>query len=189
MARPLSEEKRDAILSSAAELVATMGTGAPTAQIAKKAGLSEGTLFTYFATKDELLSELFLSIEADLASSMLEAVPASLGPRERVRHLWDRYIDWGAQNSLKRKAIRQLKVSDRITREVKRKGEALFQDIKTLLDQSLAGHVKKGQDRAYISATFDALADMTLGLIANSPKEIEHYKRSGFEVFWKGIGR
>jgi AcrR family transcriptional regulator len=46
MARPLSEEKREAILASATELVATMGTGAPTAKIASKAGFAEGTLFT-----------------------------------------------------------------------------------------------------------------------------------------------
>ena len=35
---PLSEEKREAILASAAELVAAQGTGAPTAKIAKRRG-------------------------------------------------------------------------------------------------------------------------------------------------------
>ena len=51
MARPLSEEKREAILEAAAELVAQMGTGASTANIAKAAGVAEGTLFTISGRK------------------------------------------------------------------------------------------------------------------------------------------
>ena len=69
MARPLSEEKRQALLDAAAEFVASLGTGASTAKIAKAAGVSEGTLFTYFPTKDDLLNQLFLEIEADLAET------------------------------------------------------------------------------------------------------------------------
>ena len=79
MARPLSEDKRDAILASAAELVAAMGTSAPTAKIAKGAGVAEGTLFTYFPDKDALLAALFLDIEGELAGALLAGVPAGLG--------------------------------------------------------------------------------------------------------------
>src|SRR5689334_1025348 len=98
MARPLSEEKRQAILDSAAALVAGQGNGAATAKIAAGAGVAEGTLFTYFASKDELLNQLFLDIEADLAKAMLDAYPTDAEPRVRARHLWDRYLDWGAAN-------------------------------------------------------------------------------------------
>ena len=127
MARPLSEEKREAILDAAAELVATLGTGAPTAKIAQEAGLAEGTLFTYFATKDALLNELFLEIEAELAATMLEGYPAGEDARLRSRHLWDRFIDWSAQHPMKHKAMRQLKVSDRISDESKKRGQTIFQ--------------------------------------------------------------
>ena len=62
MARPRSEDKRDAILTAASELVATQGLGAATAKIAKQAGVAEGTLFIYFANKDDLLNQLYLEI-------------------------------------------------------------------------------------------------------------------------------
>ena len=76
----------------------TTTTGAPTAGIAKAAGVAEGTLFTYFATKDELLNQLFLELEAELAATMLDSFPASGRPRDRSRHLWDRLVDWSAAN-------------------------------------------------------------------------------------------
>lgn len=41
MARALSEEKRQALLDAAADFVATLGTGASMAKIAKAAGVTE----------------------------------------------------------------------------------------------------------------------------------------------------
>lgn len=189
MARPLSEKKREAILASAAALVAEQGTGAPTARIAAGAGVAEGTLFTYFANKDELLNQLFLDIEADLAKTMLEAYPADAEPRARAKYLWDRFLDWGAANPTRRKALRQLKVSDRISKESKRRGEVLFHDMKAKLEETLAGHVDPDGASFYIGVVLDGLFESTLEAIAASPGDHERFRKAGFEVFWKGIAR
>ena len=58
MARVRSPEKRSAILRAAVHEIAEVGLGAPTAKIAGRAGVAAGTLFTYFANKEELLNEL-----------------------------------------------------------------------------------------------------------------------------------
>jgi hypothetical protein len=44
MARPRSEDKRNAILNPATQVIAVDGVSAPTARIAKIAGVAEGTL-------------------------------------------------------------------------------------------------------------------------------------------------
>ncbi|HST35750.1 MAG TPA: TetR/AcrR family transcriptional regulator [Allosphingosinicella sp.] len=188
MARPLSEDKRDAILAAAADLVAALGTSAPTAKIAKGAGVAEGTLFTYFPDKDALLAALFLDIEGELAAALLADVPADLGPRERIRHMWDRLIDWSAANPARRKALKQLKVSDRIGPESRRCGEGLFADFKTVLEAALAGHAD-GQSADYVGAVLNALAETTLDFIAREPGRYDHHRALGFETFWKAIAR
>src|SRR6202040_103425 len=132
MARPLSEEKRTAILEATAEVVAMLGVSAPTAKIAKEAGVAEGTLFTYFASKDELLNRLYLELKMDLRDAMMTGYPAGKSLIDRSRHVWDRYIGWGSAHPLKRRAVRQLAVSDRITEECKKLvGEAFgeFNDM------------------------------------------------------------
>ena len=48
MARPKSDDKRDALVAAAARVIAAQGLSAPTAVIAKEAGVSNGSLFTYF---------------------------------------------------------------------------------------------------------------------------------------------
>ena len=120
MARPLSEDKRTAILEAATEVVATLGLSAPTAKIAKGAGVAEGTLFTYFANKDELLNRLYQELKMDLRDAMMTGYPAGSSLIDRNRHVWDRYIGWGSAHPLKRRAMRQLVVSDRITEESKK---------------------------------------------------------------------
>ncbi len=119
MARPRSEDKRAAILEAATEAVAVLGVSAPTAKIAKGAGVAEGTLFTYFANKDELLNRLYLELKIDLRDTMMTGYPSGKSLIERNRHFWDSYIGWGSAHPLKRKAVRQLAVSDRITEETR----------------------------------------------------------------------
>ncbi len=58
MARPKSEDKKQALLEAATAAFAQSGIAASTSAIARSAGVAEGTLFRYFATKDELLNEL-----------------------------------------------------------------------------------------------------------------------------------
>jgi AcrR family transcriptional regulator len=185
MARPLSDDKRDAILAAAAELVAVMGTSAPTAKIAKGARVAEGTLFTYFPDKDALLAALFLDIEGELARAILGDVPAGAPPRERIRHMWDRFLDWGADNPARRNALKQLKVSDRIGEDCRRCGEAMFAEFRTVLEAALAGKAGEGLSPDYVGAMLSALAELTFEFIAREPTRRDHYRALGFETFWK----
>lgn len=189
MARPLSDDKREAILASAAGLVATLGTSAPTAKIARGAGVAEGTLFTYFPDKDALLEALFLELEGELAGALLSDIPTGLGPRERMRFIWDRLIDWSAANPVRMKALKQLKVSDRIGADCRRCGEGLFADFKAVLEGALATHAREGQSADYVSAVLNALAQTTLDFIARDPGRHDHHRALGFETFWKAIAR
>ena len=72
MARPRSEDKRNAILDAATHVFAERGlTAAPTSEISKQAGVAEGTLFTYFKTKEDLINALYREIKLELADPMM----------------------------------------------------------------------------------------------------------------------
>ena len=70
MARPKSDDKRSAILAAATAVFAARGlAAAPTSAISRKARIAEGTLFTYFKTKDELINALYREIKLELADA------------------------------------------------------------------------------------------------------------------------
>ena len=187
MARPRSEDKRAAILAAATEAVAVLGVSAPTAKIAKGAGVAEGTLFTYFANKDELLNRLYLELKMDLRDAVITGYPAGKSLIDRSRHFWDRYIGWGSAHPLKRRAMRQLAVSDRITEENKKfVGDALgeFNDI---MRECAAAGAMRHQPPSFVSAILGAIADTTMDFIAREPAQAKRHTKAGVDALWKTV--
>jgi AcrR family transcriptional regulator len=189
MARPRSEDKRNAILEAAAEVVARLGTGAPTATIAKDAGVAEGTLFTYFVNKDELLNQLYLELKTDLRDAILDGYPSGGSLIDRSRHFWDRYIGWGSAHPLKRRAMRQLAVSDRITEETKKLAGDAFGKVNDMMREWTAGGAMRRQPPSFVSAIMSAIADTTMDFIAREPEQAKRYTKAGFDAFWKAVGK
>lgn len=187
MARPRSEEKRLALLNAAAETVAEHGlAAAPTSQIAKKAGVAEGTLFRYFPTKDDLLNELYLHIKQSMCEAMAKRYVATDPFRDRVQSLWNSYIDWGLAHPVENKAIVQLGVSSIIKPETHSKANELFPDAGVAAgfsgDATFAGYTD------YANAVFMALAGTTMEFAAREPRKAKAYKASGFAAMWKMYG-
>ena len=76
IARPKSEDKRNAIMEAATRVIVKQGLSAPTATIAQEAGVSNGSLFTYFETKADLFNQLYLELKAGMAAAALDGFPA-----------------------------------------------------------------------------------------------------------------
>jgi AcrR family transcriptional regulator len=187
MARPLSEDKRTAILEEATKVVAMLGVSAPTAKIAKGAGVADGTLFIYFANKDELLNRLYLELKTDVRDAMMTAYPSGRSLIARSRHIWDRYIGWGSAHPLKRRAMRQLAVSDRITEQSKKRVGDAFAEFNDMMRECAAGGAMRHQPPAFASAVMSAIADTTMDFIAREPAQAKRYTKAGFDAFWKAV--
>src|SRR5580700_8850323 len=187
MARPRSEDKQDAIVEAATEAVAVFGVSAPTVKIAKDAGVAEGTLFTYFPSKDELLNQLYLELKMDLRDAMMTGYPAAKSVIDRSRHVWDRYIGWGSAHPLKRRAVRQLAVSDRITEECKKLVGDAFGEFNGMMRQCAAGGAMRHQPPSFVSAIMSAIADTTMDFIAREPAQAKRYTKAGFDAFWNAV--
>src|ERR1700680_3434493 len=89
MAKPKSEDKRNALLSAAIQVFAARGLGAPTAAITSAARIAEGSLFTYFKTKDELINALYREIKLELADAMMSGFPRKKSVRHRLDVVWN----------------------------------------------------------------------------------------------------
>lgn len=187
MARPRSEDKRNALLAAATQVFAVDGINAPTARIAKAAGVAEGTLFTYFSNKDELLNQLYLDLKGELRGAMLSGYPRAADIKQRARHVWRAYIDWGVANPEKRKVIAQLAVSDRITAESRAVAASAFVEFNAMVQESMAKGVLRDHPPAFVSAFLGALAETTMDFIVKEPAAAEQYRTAGFDAFWRAI--
>jgi AcrR family transcriptional regulator len=187
MARPKSEDKRNAILSAATQIFAERGLGAPTAAISSVAGIAEGTLFTYFKTKEDLVNALYQEIKLELADTMMSGFPRKRSVRERLRHVWDQYIHWGVTNPLQHKVLNQIKFSSSLSEEAKAAGNEPFAEIQKMAEDAVAQRLVQDLPQQFIAAAMRSLVETTMEFVRQNPKQAELYRSSGFELFWHGI--
>src|ERR1700759_1970203 len=126
MARPKSDDKRSAIMAAATRIIAAQGLSAPTAAIAKEAGVSNGALFTYFETKADLLNALYLDLKTEMAAASLAGLPTKANIRKQSQHMWTQSLAWATAAPHKRRALSALNVSPEITAASKQKGHQVM---------------------------------------------------------------
>src|SRR4051812_42070523 len=114
MARPRSEDRRNAIMAAATRIIASQGLGTPTALIAKAAGVSNGSLFTYFETKADLLNELYIELKGELGSVALEGFPTGESAHDQLAHVWAGWLRWATTHPEKRRALKHLNVAEEV---------------------------------------------------------------------------
>jgi AcrR family transcriptional regulator len=189
VARPKSEDKRNAILDAATRLFAERGlTAAPTSEISKQAGVAEGTLFTYFKTKDDLINALYREIKLELADAIMSDFPRKKNIRTRLRHVWDRYVNWGIANPKQRKVLAQLQVSEVPTKESKDATSVPFVEFQIMIREAIEQRVFRNDIPAeHISKSLTALVEATIDLTVSNPSKANKYRNSGFQMFWAGI--
>jgi AcrR family transcriptional regulator len=191
MARPKSEDKRNAILDAATRVFAERGlTAAPTSEISKEAGVAEGTLFTYFKTKDDLMNALYREIKLELADAMMSGFPRKKSVRTRLQHVWDGYVNWGVANREQRRVLAQLQVSGLLAKESIDAGSAPFVEMYNTIRDAIERHILRADlPIELISKTMAALAEATMDLIVLKPAMANKYRNGGFEIYWAGIAR
>ena len=189
MARPKSEDKRSSILDAALRVFAERGLSAPTSAISREAGVAEGTLFTYYKTKDELVNALYRQIKLELADAMMSDFPRKSSVRSRFQHVWDRYVQWGLGSQSERGVLRQLMVWSGLSEESKKAGSTPFAEIETMAQDAVAHRLIKDLPLPFIAATVSALADTAIDLAMQDPSRAEDYRTWGFEMLWAAIAR
>lgn len=186
MARPRSDEKRKAILDAAVELFADRGIGhAPTSAISSFAGVAEGTLFTYFKTKDELLNELYREMRKEIDREMVD-YPFTADARTRLRFVWDRFLDLAKRYPKRLKVQQQLRASGRLLKDTEAPNMVILELLHTCKEGAEMGALH-GVSPEYLVLMFRAQAEATAEFIA-AHRELEAESRElGFRLVWRAL--
>jgi AcrR family transcriptional regulator len=187
MPRPRSDDKRAAVISAATRVIAVQGLGAATAAIAKEAGVSNGSLFTYFDTKADLLNQLYLELKTDMGAAAFGGLPAGSDVREQMLHMWSRWLLWAAAYPEKRRALAQLEVSDEIVPATHQAASQSMAGIAVLLERIRANGPMRDAPLAFVVALANALAEATIDSIIRDPGNADAYGRDGFDALWRMI--
>ncbi|WP_043420152.1 TetR/AcrR family transcriptional regulator [Cupriavidus basilensis] len=187
MARPLSPEKRLALLLAATEIVAEQGVMATTAGIARRAGVAEGSLFTYFENKEGLFQELYRHLKRSLADVMMPDYPHQTSVQLRMQHVFQRYVGWGLENPTMRSAVARLSASGVVLEETQKQALEPFRDVYQMMEDAIRSKAVVSAPPEFVWAVMESIADATIDFVDKRPRDAEHRRNLGFITVWKAI--
>ncbi|TGX49125.1 TetR/AcrR family transcriptional regulator [Sphingomonas gei] len=185
MPRPKSEEKRGAIIAAAIRIIAAQGLSAPTAMIGKEAGVSNGTLFTYFETKADLLNQLYIQLKSEMAAATTVGIPTEADMRDQVRHVWDGWLHWAVEHPRERQVLAHLSVSHDVTAASQQVASEAYAGVATLLDRSRATGPMRDAPLMFVASVVTGLVDATADAMTRDPMRAETYAATGFAALWR----
>ena len=176
-------------MTAAARVIAQRGLSAPTALIAHAAGVSNGSLFTYFETKTDLLNQLYVELKTSMASAVLDGLPAEQDVRTQMAHVWAGWLRWAASDPDKRRALAQLSVSDEIDPESRKIGGSALIGVASLLERSRKNGPMQAAPLGLVVGLMNAVAEATVDFIVTDPTNSDAHRIAGFEAMWRMIAR
>ena len=188
MARPKSEDKRDALLAAATRVVAAQGLSAPTALIAREAGVSSGSLFTYFETKADLFNQLYLELKTEMAAASLAGRAAGDPLREQFARMWSNWMGWATANPDHRRTLALLDVSDEVGAAARAASHEAMLEVALLVERARARGPLREAPMAFVVALMNSLADTTMDFMVSDPAQADEHCRDGFDALMRVLG-
>ena len=188
MARPRSDEKRHAIMAATINVIIAQGLSAPTALLAKEAGVSNGTLFIYFKTKADLFNQIYLELKTEMTSALMAGVPTNATLKKQLFHVWSNWMTWAAANPEKKQALELLRLCDELTPETQTEGFKKMAPARDLIERCRVNGPMKDVPLPFVAALMNSIGDSTIDFALQDKKNADKHYKTGFDALWRAIG-
>ncbi len=175
-------------MAAAARVIAAQGLSAPTAVIAREAGVSNGSLFTYFETKSDLFNQLYLELKTGMATTSLEGLSPQAPLREQFSRMWWNWMRWATSNPDKRRALALLGVSDDVSQEVRAASHQAMTEVAVMVERARARGPMRDAPMEFVVALMNSLADATMDFMVSDPANADEHCRVGFDALCRVLG-
>lgn len=181
-------DSKDKILNAALKLFIKEGFhGTSTSKIAEEAGVSNGTLFHHFKTKESLISSLYLKTKENYRASLIEHIEPSKSSRIKIKQLWLSCAKWTLENRDGMTFFTMFSNSpyiDKLSKEeASRNFSFIYEIIQQAIDEEMLINVNSSLIVNYLLASVQALANF----VKDNQNEVEEYLDVAFRMFWRSI--
>jgi AcrR family transcriptional regulator len=183
-------EKKIALAATAARLFTERGFhDTPTSLIAREAGVSNGTLFHYFPTKEELINFAYYEIKSRMAEEIGRGVEEEQTTREKMGAMWRNAILWGVEHPDEYLFVRQFCSSPFIRKlpseEILKDAPAAFEALAGTIRASCMKDMPVEVAFSVISSPIDAVVDAIIS--SDGALDRDRLIDTSFDLVWRGL--
>lgn len=192
-ARPPVADKREAILRAATRVFARNGYfNSKVADIARDAGVADGTVYLYFKSKEEILHSIFDRSVGDAIAEAREQVASISDPREKLRRIAHLHLErLGADRDLAVVFQVELRSSTKFMEEFSAAGFAEYLSlIRSTLEEGQRASVFREELNAKVVAKilFGALDEMATNWILSKRRyKLAPMADQVLDIFLNGV--
>ena len=186
-------EKYDAILRAATSVFARNGFfNSKVADVAREAGVADGTVYLYFKNKDHILVSIFESFMDNARAEVREAIGPLGDPREKLRRIAELHLErMGSDRDLAVVFQVELRSSMMFMEQF---SETRVSEYLDLIRQVIQEGQRRGQFRSSIDTTvaskvfFGALDEMvTNWVLSRKTYDLGSTASSVVDLFFEGV--
>ncbi len=192
-AKPFVSDKREAILRAAIKVFAGKGYfNSKVADIAKEAGIADGTVYLYFKSKDDILRSFFDRAMSDFIAEGKRELTEIDGAEARLRRIAQLHLErLGDDRDLAIVFQVELRGSTKFMQEFSAKGFADYLDIirATIADGQKEGVFRKDLKPIVVAKMlYGALDEMvTNWILSRKPYPLAPMADEVLKVFFGGV--
>lgn len=181
-------DSKDKILNAALKLFIKEGFhGTSTSKIAKEAGVSNGTLFHHFKTKEYLISTLYIKTKEGYRDYLLEHMGPCKTSKNKIKQFWFSCAEWTLENSDSMTFFIMFSNSpyiDNLSKEeASRNFNFIFELIQQAIDEEILININPSLIVNFLLASVQAFANF----VKDSPDKLEEYLDVAFRMFWRSV--
>ncbi|MBN1382188.1 MAG: TetR/AcrR family transcriptional regulator [Deltaproteobacteria bacterium] len=182
-------DKRQAIFNATLRLVSEHGFhGTSIAMIYKEAGVSAGSVYHYFSSKDELVVELYKELKKKIAKEVRINDDDDVPLRQKIWEAWDQIIRYEIENSIESTFLAQFSKSPYCTMEIEREVFIDYRKIMELFERGIKEMViKRLPPMVYNTFSIDVAHSIAQKSKIGMIELTEDLKRTIVESTWEAI--
>ena len=186
--RPKDEQKIEAIFAAVIKLTGSGGiAGLKMTDIAREAGVADGTLYTYFRSKEELLNSVYYQLKQKGALAIVDGID-HLPVKVQLYKMWKNSLKYQVNEPAKTIFLEHFKVSPFISEDNKKLSQQLGQYLEKQLERGKEEMIIKPlSNELLISLLTGFLKDYAHYLVNHDLEVTENKAEESFSLSWDAI--
>jgi TetR/AcrR family transcriptional regulator, repressor of fatR-cypB operon len=183
------DTKQIAIREAALKLVIQTGfAGLKMADVAREAGMATGTVYIYYANKEELINELYALTKQEVAEVLLHPAHMAANFYDTFRNMWLGYFAFCRQKPEKMLFVEQFLYSGYVAPEVIEQAEARLEPLNHLLLDAQQQGIIKLLDVELLKAYIQGALHETIKILMKQNRALEDGELNRlFDMTWSSI--
>jgi AcrR family transcriptional regulator len=157
-------------------------------QVSKRSGVSPGTIYHYFESKDDIINHLYLEKKKKIMNVIFKDYNKKSSYKERFFLIWRNYYNYLVENPLQLSFIEQCSTSPLISEKTKEESRQYYMPLIEFTEEGITSGIYKKTDLMLILHFVHGSVVSTAKLQFTGMVEIdEELRETAAQFCWDGL--